>query len=104
MIKQISEVKLPNLEAHDDKNGNSLFGKDLSIVENVEVDLRVEVGSAILSVKELYSLKKGSLILLDQIIDSPLKLYIQDRLIGYGKLVAVDNVLGFQITSISDLS
>ncbi|HAV5533345.1 TPA: flagellar motor switch protein FliN, partial [Acinetobacter baumannii] len=36
----------------------------------------------------------------DQSVEEPLKLYLKDRLIAHGKLVAVDDVLGFQVTEV----
>ena len=58
------------------------------------------MGSVKLTVSDLFNLKQGSTVKLDQSVEEPLKLYLKDRLIAYGKLVAVDDVLGFQVTEI----
>jgi flagellar motor switch protein FliN/FliY len=98
---QINEINLPTLTDVAGKNSPNLIKDKLSVVDQVEVELIVEVGSAKLTVGELLNLKQGSLIKLDQLVDEPLKLYLKDRLLGYGKLVAVDDMLGFQITQLN---
>ncbi|KKW81789.1 flagellar motor switch protein FliN [Acinetobacter sp. AG1] len=101
MTTQINEINLPTLTDVAGKNSPNLIKDKLSVVDQVEVELIVEVGSAKLTVGELLNLKQGSLIKLDQLVDEPLKLYLKDRLLGYGKLVAVDDMLGFQITQLN---
>lgn len=103
MTTQINEINLPSLKETLDNNSPNLIDK-LAVVDQVEVELIVEVGSAKLTIGELLSLKQGSLVKLDQSVDEPLKLYLKDHLVGYGKLVAVDDVLGFQITQLSKQS
>jgi len=98
---QINEINLPTLTDVAGKNSPNLIKEKLSVVDQVEVELIVEVGSAKLTIGELLNLKQGSLIKLDQLVDEPLKLYLKDRLLGYGKLVAVDDMLGFQITQLN---
>lgn len=100
MTTQINEINLPTLKEAVDNNTSNLVDK-LTVVDQVEVELVVEVGSAKITIGELLSLKQGSLIKLDQSVDTPLKLYLKDHLVGYGKLVAVDDVLGFQITQLN---
>lgn len=101
MTTQINEINLPTLTEVAEKNSPNLIEDKLSVVDQVEVELIVEVGSAKLMIGELLNLKQGSLMKLDQLVDEPLKLYLKDRLLGYGKLVAVDDVLGFQITQLN---
>lgn len=101
MTTQINEINLPTLTDVAGQNSPNLIKDKLSVVDQVEVELIVEVGSAKLTVGELLNLKQGSLIKLDQLVDEPLKLYLKDRLLGYGKLVAVDDMLGFQITQLN---
>jgi len=98
---QINEINLPILTEGAEKNSPNLIKDKLAIVDQVEVELIVEVGSTKLTIGELLNLKQGSLIKLDQLVDEPLKLYLKDRLLGYGKLVAVDDMLGFQITQLN---
>lgn len=100
MTTQINEINLPNLIEATDNNAPNLIDK-LAVVDQVEVELVVEVGSVKLTVGELLGLKQGSLVRLDQLIDEPLKLYLKDHLVGYGKLVAVDDILGFQVTQLN---
>ncbi|WP_394670877.1 FliM/FliN family flagellar motor switch protein [uncultured Acinetobacter sp.] len=100
MTTQINEINLPNLTEVIDNTAGNLVDK-LTVVEQVEVELIVEVGSVKITIGELLNLKSGSLVKLDQSVDEHLKLYLKEHLIGYGKLVAVDDVLGFQVTQLN---
>jgi len=97
---QINDVNLPNLDGQNSKKSQDLLQDKLSIVDHVEVELVVEVGNVRLTVGDLFNLKQGSIVKLDQSVDEPLKLYLKDRLIAHGKLIAVDDVLGFQVTEL----
>lgn len=101
MTTQINEINLPTLTESIGNNSSNLIKDKLSVVDQVEVELIVEVGTAKLTIGELLDLKQGSLVKLDQAVDEPLKFYLKDRLLGYGKLVAVDEMLGFQITQLN---
>lgn len=101
MTTQINEINLPTLTESIGNNSPNLIKDKLSVVDQVEVELTVEVGTAKLTIGELLDLKQGSLVKLDQSVDEPLKFYLKDRLLGYGKLVAVDEMLGFQITQLN---
>ncbi|MDR7016429.1 FliM/FliN family flagellar motor switch protein [Acinetobacter sp. 3657] len=100
MTTQINEINLPDLSDISDSNSDDLIDK-LAIVDQVEVELTVEIGSAKITIGELLKLKQGSLVKLSQLVDEPMKLYLKDRLLGYGKLVAVDDVLGFQVIKLN---
>lgn len=100
MTTQINDVNLPNLDGQNSKNSQDLLQDKLSIVDHVEVELVVEVGNVRLTVGDLFNLKQGSIVKLDQSVNEPLKLYLKDRLIAHGKLIAVDDVLGFQVTEL----
>jgi flagellar motor switch protein FliN/FliY len=97
---QINDVNLPNLDGQNSKNSQDLLQDKLSIVDHVEVELIVEVGNVRLTVGDLFNLKQGSIVKLNQSVDEPLKLYLKNQLIAHGKLIAVDDVLGFQVTEL----
>ncbi|MBJ8480699.1 FliM/FliN family flagellar motor switch protein [Acinetobacter pittii] len=100
MTTQINDISLPSLDGQNSDSSKDLLENKLSIVDHVEVELVVEVGSVKLTVSDLFNLKQGSIVKLDQSVEEPLKLYLKDRLIAHGKLVAVDDVLGFQVTEV----
>jgi flagellar motor switch protein FliN/FliY len=102
LTDHINEINLAEVTAQvQTGSANLLTNNDLSLVGHVEVELSVEVGSAKIAIGELFNLKQGSVVTLQQPVDTPFKLFVKDKLIGYGKLVAVDDVLGFQITQIN---
>ena len=101
MSNDVKSINFAELEPQASQNGKALFNDgDLSLVEHVKVDLTVRLGDVKMTIGELFNLKQGEVIQLNQSVETPIQLYMKDQLIAYGKLVAVDDFLGFQILKI----
>ncbi|OZG74837.1 flagellar motor switch protein [Hahella sp. CCB-MM4] len=72
----------------------------LELVKNVKVSLSVELGKATLTVDELTHLKEQSVVKMDKLVDEPIDLLLDGKTVARGKLVAVGDVFGVQITEI----
>jgi len=96
--QSVSVVEFTEVE-QGSPEGETLIGANLSVIESLEVELMVEVGSTAMSVKNLYSLKKGDIVSLNTNIDEPLKLILGDKVVAEGLLVAVDDQYGIEITN-----
>lgn len=101
--QNVNVVEFTDVE-NNDSIGNSILGANLSVIESLEVELLVDVGSASLSVKELYELKKGQVVKLDSHVDQPLKLILGDNVVAEGVLVAIDEQYGIELTEIANLT
>ena len=67
------EEKTEEQSAHtEDKDQDSASADNLRVLENIDVRLTVEVGSAELKIKELLRLNEGSVIELDRLAGDPL--------------------------------
>ena len=73
---------------------------DMDLVSHVDVDLTAIIGSAQISIKKLFSLKTGDTITLDESLNSDIILEIDNKPVAKGKLVAVDDCFGVEITEI----
>jgi len=80
--------------------GQQLVPRDLALFGHVNVRVRVEIGSADVSIERLMALRSGDVLTLDQALDVPVTLYVEERAVGRGVLVAVDDNFGVQITDI----
>ena len=76
---------------------------DITLISDLEVNIDVIIGTASLSISELYALKSGSVITLDQTLDSPVDIKINGNVIARGILSVVDNNYAVKITeSVND--
>ena len=74
--------------------------KNLDMLMDIKLQLRVRIGSKTMLLKDVISMDIGSVIELDQLASEPLDILIEDKKIGEGEVVIVDGNFGIQITSI----
>lgn len=78
-----------------------LTGTPLSLVSNVTVKLEVVAGETEISIGELFDLRIGGVLALDQLKDAPLTIRLDGKPIAHGELVAVDQHFGIVITHLA---
>jgi flagellar motor switch protein FliN/FliY len=74
--------------------------KNIDLILDVKLPLRVRVGSKKMLLKDVLSMDIGSVIELDQLANEPLEILVDDKVIAYGEVVIVDGNFGVQITHI----
>ncbi|MCX8111218.1 MAG: flagellar motor switch protein FliN [Syntrophorhabdaceae bacterium] len=67
---------------------------------DIPVEISVEIGRTKMVIGELLSLSKGSTIELNKIAGEPVDIYVNDKLLGKGDMVVVNERLGVRITEI----
>ena len=72
----------------------------LSVLSNVEMEVRVELGKAKLTVKSLLSLASGDVIELDRPANAPVDVLVNGTLVAKGEVVVVDDEFGVRITEV----
>jgi flagellar motor switch protein FliN/FliY len=98
-VKSLRKVKLQELDQQNGE-GSQLFGDDINLIQDVKVRLSVSVGSCELTVRDLFGLREDSLLQLNKRIAEPLDIFLDDKLVARGSLVAVDDDFGIKITEI----
>ena len=83
-----------------DLNGSS--ADNLRVLENIDVKLTVQVGSAELKIRELLRLNEGSVIELDRLAGDPLDILINGTMIAKGEVVMVGERFGIRFSEIVD--
>jgi len=68
---------------------------------SVPLEVSVVVGSKRISLEELFSLKPGSIIVLDRMINEPVDITVNGRKIAEGELIVVNDRFGVKITKIA---
>jgi flagellar motor switch protein FliN/FliY len=101
MSTTVNRIDLPQLEELSPPSTS--LGDRLDLVGHVTVTLTVSLGSAQLSVEELFALSNGAVIALDREVDAPVDVRIHDKVVARGTLVAVGDRFGVRITEISSV-
>ena len=88
-------------------NKNSIHEVNLNPFNRVPIEIRVTVGKAHPSIKDLLQLNQNSILTLDRSISDPVELYIGDKLIAYGELEEIEGEnegqLAVRLTKVADL-
>ncbi|MGH1538765.1 MAG: flagellar motor switch protein FliN [Gammaproteobacteria bacterium] len=84
-----------------DSSGNALAGlNNLDVVLNIPVDVSLELGRATVDLQSLIELSQGSVIELNRLVDDPVDVLVNGKLVAKAEVVVVDNKFGARITNI----
>jgi flagellar motor switch protein FliN/FliY len=81
--------------------GAPLLGGKLGLLDSVQVNLSVVVGSARSTVGELMGLQESSLLKIDRKADYPVDVMLNGSVVARGQLVVVDDNFGVRITEVA---
>ena len=70
----------------------------MNTLDTIEVDISVELGSALMPIHHLLRLGRGAVIELDALENDPLKVYANGTLIGHGEIRVDDGRLSVELT------
>ena len=87
-------------DENETKNEENVGYDNLRILENIEVNLTVEVGSAELKIRDLLRLSEGSIIELDRLAGDPLDILANGTMIAKGEVVMVGERFGIRFSEI----
>ena len=74
--------------------------KNFSLIMDVELPVRVRIGTKTVLLKDVLNMDIGSVVELDQLANEPLDVLIGSKIIAKGEVVIVDGNFGIQITEI----
>ncbi|MET0534972.1 MAG: FliM/FliN family flagellar motor switch protein [Steroidobacter sp.] len=98
-----NEIELEPL-AEVTLGGKPLLTSVLPFLGSVKVRVSVRVGEAEASVAELLTLERGSVLVLDRLVDQPLDVVVDEHVIARGMLVAMGESFGISITETASLT
>ena len=75
-------------------------GVDVSLLENVEIDVTLQFGARQLPLRAIGELRSGLVIELDKYIQDPAELLLGDRVVARGEVVIVDGNYGLRVTEV----
>jgi flagellar motor switch protein FliN/FliY len=75
----------------------------LELLNDVNVKVRLELGSARMVVQEILKLGPGSVVPLDSAVADPVNVFVNDRLVARGEVLVVDDCYAVRITEVLPL-
>ncbi|MCB9994007.1 MAG: FliM/FliN family flagellar motor switch protein [Hyphomicrobiaceae bacterium] len=70
----------------------------MSVVDSIEVDIKVELGSTVMPIHHMLRMGRGAVIELDAIENDPMKIYANNALIAEGEIKIDDGRLAVEVT------
>ena len=70
----------------------------MNTLDQIEVDITVELGSAIMPIHHLLRMGRGAIIELDATENDPLKVYANNTLVALGEVKVDDGHLSVEVT------
>ena len=74
--------------------------KDIDFILDIPLEVTVVIGRTKILVQELLQLGQGSVVALEKLAGEPMEVYVNDRLIGRGEVVVVNERFGVRLTDI----
>ena len=74
--------------------------RDINFILDVHLEMTVVIGRTKILVQELLQLGQGSVIALDKLAGEPMEVYVNDRIIGRGEVVVINEKFGIRLTDI----
>jgi flagellar motor switch protein FliN/FliY len=93
-------IALPEFADGAAANGDALLPRDLNPLHQVKARLQACVGEATVTVGELLAAQENQVLRLDRMIDQPIDLTIEGKVVARGQLVAVDDHFAVKITQL----
>ncbi|AFH99155.1 flagellar motor switch protein FliY [Helicobacter pylori Shi169] len=87
------------VKTHDASLGNIEI-RNISMLLDVKLNVKVRIGQKKMILKDVVSMDIGSVVELDQLVNDPLEILVDDKVIAKGEVVIVDGNFGIQITDI----
>lgn len=81
-------------------SGDDEMAHDVQLLDEVEMDLRVELGRTQMRLEEVLRLRKGSVVALDKLAGDPVDIFANGRLIARGEVLVMNDNFCVRVTEL----
>jgi flagellar motor switch protein FliN/FliY len=74
----------------------------MNLIMDIPLEMTVILGKTSISIKELVELGPGSVVELDKLAGEPVELMVNDRLVGFGEVIVIDESFGIRVIDVVD--
>jgi flagellar motor switch protein FliN/FliY len=100
---KVQPVEFSEFEKREEPISQNIDLSKLELLLDVPLEIKVELGSTKLNLREILELHEGSMIQLNKLAGEPLDIYANGRLIARGEVVVIDENFGIRVTEIVSL-
>ena len=75
----------------------------LEFLSDVDVNVRIELGTSKMHVQDVLKLGSGSVVPLESLVGDPVNVYVNDRLVAHGEVLVVNENFAVRITEVIPL-
>lgn len=100
MKESIEDITLQETDTIKPSVSVEVGSVDLNLVSHVDVELTALIGTASITLERLFSLKTGDTVKLNEHLNSDITLEIDNKPVALGKLVAVEECFGVEISEV----
>jgi flagellar motor switch protein FliN/FliY len=100
---KVQPVEFGEFEKKEEPISPNIDLSRLELLLDVPLEIKVELGSTKLNLREILELHEGSMIQLNKLAGEPLDIFANGRLIARGEVVVIDENFGIRITEIVSL-
>ncbi|WQS44817.1 flagellar motor switch protein FliY [Helicobacter pylori] len=97
--EEATKSAIEEIKTHDASLENIEI-RNISMLLDVKLNVKVRIGQKKMILKDVVSMDIGSVVELDQLVNDPLEILVDDKVIAKGEVVIVDGNFGIQITDI----
>ncbi len=83
-----------------EKGGKKVDTKSLDLILDIPLTVAVELGRSKILINDLLQLGQGSVIELTKLVDEPLEVLVNNKLVARGEVVVVNEKFGVRLTDI----
>jgi flagellar motor switch protein FliN/FliY len=73
---------------------------NIDVLLDIELDVSIELGRSLLSIKRVLELAPGSIVELDRLAGEPVDLLVNNKVVAKGEVVVIDESFGIRIVSL----
>jgi flagellar motor switch protein FliN/FliY len=78
----------------------SASSQSIEMLMDIDLDVSIELGKSILSIKRILELAPGSIVELDRMAGEPVDLMVNNKVVAKGEVVVIDENFGIRIVSL----
>jgi flagellar motor switch protein FliN/FliY len=100
LLEALSGTEEVESVARKVESSQAFAPKNLKLVMDVELNVSLRFGQRQMALRDVLELNNGSVIELDRMVDEPVELFLDGKLIARGEAVVVDGNYGLRVTEI----
>lgn len=75
--------------------------QSLDLLDDIELDLRIELGRTMMRLEDVLQLRNGSVVVLDKLAGDPVDIFVNGRLVARGEVLVMNDNFCIRVTELA---